>query len=100
MSASVLACSEVSTIEGGGVIQAPSRRGTTPSVALPRWRLMHLTLEGTAPSILQRSRLAPVSLRAGMIATTALGKEYGARVLFSGVSLQLDAGGRHGVVGA
>jgi ATPase subunit of ABC transporter with duplicated ATPase domains len=35
-----------------------------------------------------------------MIATTALGKEYGARVLFSGVSLQLNAGSRYGLVGA
>ena len=35
-----------------------------------------------------------------MIATTALAKEYGARVLFSGVSLQLNAGSRYGLVGA
>jgi ATPase subunit of ABC transporter with duplicated ATPase domains len=35
-----------------------------------------------------------------MIATTALAKEYGARSLFSGVSLQLNAGSRYGLVGA
>jgi len=35
-----------------------------------------------------------------MIATTALGKEYGARSLFAGVSLQLNAGSRYGLVGA
>jgi ATPase subunit of ABC transporter with duplicated ATPase domains len=35
-----------------------------------------------------------------MIATTNLGKEYGARALFSGVSLQLNAGSRYGLVGA
>src|SRR3954467_4956611 len=35
-----------------------------------------------------------------MIATTALAKEYGARTLFSGVSLQLNAGSRYGLVGA
>jgi ATPase subunit of ABC transporter with duplicated ATPase domains len=35
-----------------------------------------------------------------MIATTALGKEYGARVLFADVSLQLNAGSRYGLVGA
>jgi ATPase subunit of ABC transporter with duplicated ATPase domains len=35
-----------------------------------------------------------------MIATTALGKEYGARTLFSGVTLQLNAGSRYGLVGA
>ena len=36
----------------------------------------------------------------GMIATTALGKEYGARTLFEDVSLQLNAGSRYGLVGA
>ncbi|HVY41195.1 MAG TPA: ATP-binding cassette domain-containing protein [Polyangia bacterium] len=35
-----------------------------------------------------------------MIATTNLAKEYGARVLFAGVSLQLNAGSRYGLVGA
>ena len=35
-----------------------------------------------------------------MIATTALAKEYGARTLFEGVSLQLNAGARYGLVGA
>ncbi|MFL5385800.1 MAG: ABC-F family ATP-binding cassette domain-containing protein [Longimicrobiaceae bacterium] len=35
-----------------------------------------------------------------MIATTNLGKEYGARVLFTGASLQLNAGARYGLVGA
>jgi len=35
-----------------------------------------------------------------MIATTSLAKEYGARVLFSEVSLQLNAGSRYGLVGA
>src|SRR3954449_3915755 len=35
-----------------------------------------------------------------MIATTALAKEYGARTLFSGVTLQLNAGSRYGLVGA
>jgi ATPase subunit of ABC transporter with duplicated ATPase domains len=35
-----------------------------------------------------------------MIATTNLAKEYGARTLFSGVSLQLNAGSRYGLVGA
>jgi len=35
-----------------------------------------------------------------MIATTSLAKEYGARSLFSGVSLQLNAGSRYGLVGA
>jgi len=35
-----------------------------------------------------------------MIATTALAKEYGARILFSDVSLQLNAGSRYGLVGA
>jgi ATPase subunit of ABC transporter with duplicated ATPase domains len=35
-----------------------------------------------------------------MIATTDLGKEYGARSLFAGVSLQLNAGSRYGLVGA
>ena len=35
-----------------------------------------------------------------MIATTALAKEYGARSLFSDVSLQLNAGSRYGLVGA
>ena len=35
-----------------------------------------------------------------MIATSNLGKEYGARVLFEGVSLQLNAGSRYGLVGA
>ena len=35
-----------------------------------------------------------------MIATTALAKEYGARTLFEGVSLQLNAGSRYGLVGA
>jgi ATPase subunit of ABC transporter with duplicated ATPase domains len=35
-----------------------------------------------------------------MIATTNLGKEYGARVLFEEVSLQLNAGSRYGLVGA
>jgi len=35
-----------------------------------------------------------------MIATTSLGKEYGARTLFAGVSLQLNAGSRYGLVGA
>jgi ATPase subunit of ABC transporter with duplicated ATPase domains len=35
-----------------------------------------------------------------MIATTALAKEYGARTLFAGVSLQLNAGSRYGLVGA
>src|SRR4029077_2699616 len=35
-----------------------------------------------------------------MIATTALAKEYGARTLFSGVSLQLNAGSGYGLVGA
>src|SRR6188768_3594181 len=35
-----------------------------------------------------------------MIATTAFAKEYGARTLFSGVSLQLNAGSRYGLVGA
>jgi ATPase subunit of ABC transporter with duplicated ATPase domains len=35
-----------------------------------------------------------------MIATTNLAKEYGARVLFEGVSLQLNAGSRYGLVGA
>ena len=35
-----------------------------------------------------------------MIATTALAKEYGARTLFSDVSLQLNAGSRYGLVGA
>src|SRR5262245_58197192 len=35
-----------------------------------------------------------------MIATTNLGKEYGARSLFAGVSLQLNPGARYGLVGA
>ncbi|MES1171908.1 MAG: ABC-F family ATP-binding cassette domain-containing protein [Bacteroidota bacterium] len=35
-----------------------------------------------------------------MISTTNLGKEYGARVLFQGVSLQLNPGSRYGLVGA
>jgi ATPase subunit of ABC transporter with duplicated ATPase domains len=35
-----------------------------------------------------------------MIATTALAKEYGPRVLFEDVSLQLNAGSRYGLVGA
>jgi ATPase subunit of ABC transporter with duplicated ATPase domains len=35
-----------------------------------------------------------------MISTTDLGKEYGARSLFAGVSLQLNAGSRYGLVGA
>ncbi len=35
-----------------------------------------------------------------MIATTGLAKEYGARVLFADVSLQLNAGSRYGLVGA
>jgi ATPase subunit of ABC transporter with duplicated ATPase domains len=35
-----------------------------------------------------------------MIATTNLAKEYGARVLFENVSLQLNAGSRYGLVGA
>jgi ATPase subunit of ABC transporter with duplicated ATPase domains len=35
-----------------------------------------------------------------MIATTSLVKEYGARVLFADVSLQLNAGSRYGLVGA
>jgi ATPase subunit of ABC transporter with duplicated ATPase domains len=35
-----------------------------------------------------------------MIATTSLAKEYGARTLFSGVSLQLNARSRYGLVGA
>jgi ATPase subunit of ABC transporter with duplicated ATPase domains len=35
-----------------------------------------------------------------MIATTNLAKEYGARVLFESVSLQLNAGARYGLVGA
>ena len=35
-----------------------------------------------------------------MIATLNLAKEYGARTLFSGVSLQLNAGARYGLVGA
>src|SRR5262245_43510092 len=34
-----------------------------------------------------------------MIATTNLAKEYGARVLFADVSLQLNAGYRYGLVG-
>ena len=48
----------------------------------------------------ERSRPSPVSLRAGMIATTSVGKEYGARTLFADVSLQLNAGSRYGLVGA
>ncbi|HEY5089122.1 MAG TPA: ATP-binding cassette domain-containing protein, partial [Polyangia bacterium] len=35
-----------------------------------------------------------------MIATTNLAKEYGARVLFADVTLQLNAGSRYGLVGA
>jgi len=35
-----------------------------------------------------------------MIATTNLAKEYGARVLFADVSLQLNPGSRYGLVGA
>ena len=35
-----------------------------------------------------------------MIATSNLAKEYGARVLFADVSLQLNAGSRYGLVGA
>ncbi|HLK94018.1 MAG TPA: ABC-F family ATP-binding cassette domain-containing protein [Polyangia bacterium] len=35
-----------------------------------------------------------------MISTTDLAKEYGARVLFADVSLQLNAGSRYGLVGA
>jgi ATPase subunit of ABC transporter with duplicated ATPase domains len=35
-----------------------------------------------------------------MIATSSLAKEYGARVLFADVSLQLNAGSRYGLVGA
>jgi ATPase subunit of ABC transporter with duplicated ATPase domains len=35
-----------------------------------------------------------------MIATTNLAKEYGARVLFAEVTLQLNAGSRYGLVGA
>ncbi|HVR60737.1 MAG TPA: ATP-binding cassette domain-containing protein, partial [Polyangia bacterium] len=35
-----------------------------------------------------------------MIATTSLGKEYGARVLFADVSLLLNDGARYGLVGA
>ena len=35
-----------------------------------------------------------------MIATTTIAKEYGARVLFADVSLQLKAGSRYGLVGA
>src|SRR5450432_3403610 len=35
-----------------------------------------------------------------MIATTNLAKEYGARILFADVSLQLNAGSRYGLVGA
>jgi len=39
-------------------------------------------------------------LARGMIETTDLGKEYGARVLFEHVTLRLDAGHRYGLVGA
>src|ERR1700690_3178789 len=35
-----------------------------------------------------------------MIATLSLAKLYGARTLFEGVSLQLNAGSRYGLVGA
>ena len=35
-----------------------------------------------------------------MIDTSNLAKEYGARVLFEDVTLQLDAGSRYGLVGA
>jgi ATPase subunit of ABC transporter with duplicated ATPase domains len=35
-----------------------------------------------------------------MIDTINLAKEYGARVLFENVTLQLDAGSRYGLVGA
>ena len=35
-----------------------------------------------------------------VIATTNLGKAYGARTLFEDVSLQLNAGSRYGLVGA
>jgi ATPase subunit of ABC transporter with duplicated ATPase domains len=35
-----------------------------------------------------------------MIATSALGKSFGGRTLFDGVSLQLNAGSRYGLVGA
>src|SRR5450432_3011316 len=35
-----------------------------------------------------------------MIVTLNLAKEYGARTLFEGVSLQLNAGARYGLVGA
>src|SRR3954471_14533741 len=35
-----------------------------------------------------------------MIATIGLAKEYGPRVLFADVSLQLNAGARYGLVGA
>jgi ATPase subunit of ABC transporter with duplicated ATPase domains len=35
-----------------------------------------------------------------MIRTTDLGKAYGARVLFEGVSLELNEGSRYGLVGA
>ncbi|HEY3668309.1 MAG TPA: ATP-binding cassette domain-containing protein, partial [Polyangiaceae bacterium] len=35
-----------------------------------------------------------------MIRTTDLGKAYGARALFEGVSLELNEGSRYGLVGA
>src|SRR6188472_2671420 len=54
----------------------------------------------SAARIEQPLGLAPVSLRPRMIATSALAKEYGARTLFSDVSLQLNAGSRYGLVGA
>ena len=36
----------------------------------------------------------------GMIRTIDLGKAYGARALFEGVSLELNEGSRYGLVGA
>ena len=45
-------------------------------------------------------RARRVSFRPSMIATLGLAKEYGARTLFEGVALQLNAGARYGLVGA
>src|SRR4029077_6764872 len=41
-----------------------------------------------------------VGCRPAMLGTSNLGKSYGARTLFEGVSLKLNPGSRYGLVGA